>query len=112
MFSLTNLPKWEGGTFVVETAGFKEGSWLDNGGHPHTDALHVTERFRRLNFGTMQMEVTIDDPKAYTKPWKSTTIRFNLLPDTELIEHLCENEKDARTRWANDDLHNFREVLR
>lgn len=91
-----SIGKWEGDTFVVDSTGFSDdGTWLDNGGHPHTDALHVTERFRRPNFGTMELEVTIDDPKAYLKPWKSRTIRFELLPDMELIEHLCENEKDA-----------------
>ena len=90
-----SIGKWEGDTFVVQTTGFNDGSWLDNGGHPHTDALHLTERFRRRNFGNLELEVTIDDAKAYTKPWKSTTIPFVLLPDTELIEHLCENEKDA-----------------
>jgi hypothetical protein len=90
-----SIGKWEGDTFVVETAGFNDGSWLDNGGHPHTDALHLTERFRRRNFGNMELEVTVDDPKAYPKPWKSTSVHFILLPDTELIEHLCENEKDA-----------------
>jgi hypothetical protein len=90
-----SIGKWEGDTFVVQTTGFNDGSWLDNGGHPHTDALRLTERFRRRNFGNLELEVTIDDPKAYTKPWKSTMIPFVLLPDTELIEHLCENEKDA-----------------
>jgi len=90
-----SIGKWEGNTFVVDTAGFKEGTWLDNGGRPHTDALHLTERFRRPTFGTMEMDVAIDDPKAYPKPWKAATVHFKLLPDTELIEHLCENEKDA-----------------
>jgi len=90
-----SVGKWEGDTFVVETAGFKDGTWLDNGGYPHTDALHLTERFRRRNFGTMQLDVAIDDSKAYPKPWKSATINFKLMPDTELIEHLCENEKDV-----------------
>jgi hypothetical protein len=90
-----SIAKWEGNTFVVETAGFKEGTWLDNGGHPHTDALHITQRFRRPNFGTMELDLAIDDTKAYPKPWKAATIHFKLLPDTELIEHLCENEKDA-----------------
>jgi hypothetical protein len=90
-----SIGKWEGDTFVVETAGFNDQTWLDNGGHPHTDALRVTERFRRRNFGSMEMDVAIDDPKAYLKPWKAATIRFELLPDTELIEHLCENEKDV-----------------
>jgi hypothetical protein len=90
-----SIGKWDGDTFVVDTAGFNDGSWLDNGGHPHTDALHLTERFRRRNFGNLELEITVDDPKAYTRPWKSATVHFRLLPDTELIEHLCENEKDA-----------------
>jgi hypothetical protein len=80
---------------VVEVAGFKEGTWLDNGGHPHTDALHITERYRRPNFGNLELDVAVNDPKAYSKPWNSATLRFNLMPDTELLEHLCENEKDA-----------------
>ena len=86
---------WVGDTFLVESEGFKEGSWLDNGGHPHTDALRVVERFHRPSFGHMELDVTVSDTKAYTRPWTSTTIRLVLLPDTELIEHLCENEKDA-----------------
>jgi len=89
-----SIGRWEGDTFVVETAGFKEGSWLDNNGHPHTDALRTTERFRRVNFGRMEVEVTIDDPKAYSRQWKSDTMRFTLKPDTELLEHLCENNRD------------------
>ena len=89
-----SVGRWESDTFVVETAGFKEGSWLDNDGHPHTDALRTTERFRRINFGSMEMGVTIDDPKAYSRPWTSGTLRFVLQPDTELLEHLCENNRD------------------
>ena len=85
---------WEDDTFVVESAGFKLGSWLTNQGAPHTEALRVTERYRRVNFGYMEIVVTIDDPEAYTEPWTSDTIRMHLLPDTELIEHLCENNRD------------------
>jgi len=89
-----SIGRWEGENFVVETAGFREGTWLDNDGHPHSDALHTTERFHRVNFGHMEVDVTIDDPKAYSRPWKSDTMRFTLLPDTELLEHLCENNRD------------------
>jgi len=89
-----SVGRWEGDTFVVETAGFKEGSWLDNNGHPHTEALRITERFRRINFGRMDLDVTIDDAKTYSRPWKSDTIHFLLQPDTELLEHLCENNRD------------------
>jgi hypothetical protein len=85
---------WDGSTFVVETSGFNDRTWLDDSGHPHTDAMRTTERFRRRDFGHMEMEIMIDDPKAYTRPW-SITIPFALLPDTELIENICENEKDA-----------------
>jgi len=89
-----SVGRWEGDTFVVETAGFKDGSWLDNNGHPHTEALRITERFRRINFGRMDLDVNIDDTKAYSRPWKSDTIHFLLQPDTELLEHLCENNRD------------------
>ena len=89
-----SVGRFEGETFVVETAGFKEGSWLDNNGHPHTEALSTTERFRRIDFGRLDLDVTIDDPKTYSRPWTSQTLHFLLLPDTELLEHLCENDRD------------------
>jgi len=90
-----SVGKWTGDTLAVDTIGFNDQSWLDDGGHPHSDALRTTERFRRLDFGHMEMQITIDDPKTYTKPW-SVTIPFNLQPDTELMEMICEeNEKDA-----------------
>lgn len=89
-----SIGKWEGNTFVVDTRGFNNKSWLDDVGHPHTDALHTIERFRRIDFGNMTMDVTIDDPKAYTKPW-TATVHFRLIPDSELIEDICENEKDS-----------------
>jgi hypothetical protein len=89
-----SVGRWNGDTFVVDTTGFNDRTWLDDSGHPHTDALRTTERFRRRDFGHMSMEITIDDSKAYTRPW-SITIPFELMPDTELIENICENEKDA-----------------
>jgi len=90
-----SIGRWEGDTFVVETNGFRDGAWFTNRGHPRTDAAKVTERFRRVNFGYMELVATIDDPKAYTRPWTSDTIRFFLEPDTELLEHMCENNRDA-----------------
>ncbi len=87
---------WDGDSLVVDTAGFSDVSWLDDPGHPHTEALHVTERFRRRDFGHLEIQITIDDPKAYTRPW-SVTENFNFMPDTELLENICnENEKDFR----------------
>ena len=90
-----SVGRWEGDTLVVDTSGFKEGSWLDNSGHPHTEALRITERFRRINFGRMELAITIDDPKAYSRSWTATMV-FVLRPDTELFEHLCENNREAR----------------
>jgi hypothetical protein len=89
-----SVGKWDGDTFVVEVGGFKQGTWLDNGGHPHTEMLHITERYHRQNFGNLDLDVAIDDPGAYPMPWKAATIHFKLLPDTELLEHLCENNRD------------------
>jgi hypothetical protein len=87
---------WEGDTLVVESKGFEENNWLDNGGHPGTEALHLTERFHRTDFGHIDLQMTIDDPKAYTKPW-TVKLQFNATPDTELIEYVCdENEKDVQ----------------
>jgi len=89
-----SVGKWDADTLVVDTVGFNEETWLDDGGHPHTGALHVTERFRRRDFGHMDLQVTIDDPKAYTRPW-SAKMGLDLQADTELIEFICENERDA-----------------
>ena len=81
---------------MVETAGFRDEAWLDNDGHPGSDALHVLEKFRRKDFGHMDIEITIDDPKAYTRPW-TVTLPLRLLPDTELLEYICdENNKDVQ----------------
>ena len=87
--------KWEGDALVVETVGFKDGTWLDVSGTPLTSAAKVTERFHRPNFGRLEIEITIDDPKAYTKPW---TIHVNqsLAADTDMLEFVClENERDV-----------------
>jgi hypothetical protein len=87
---------WEGDTLVVETRGMNGRTWLDSNGHPLSDAMHLTERFRRPDFGHLEIEITIDDPKMYTKPW---TVKENphLLVDTDLIEYVCtENEKDLK----------------
>jgi hypothetical protein len=89
-----SVGRWEGDTLVVETSGFNDRTWLDLTGHPHTEALHVTERFRRLDFGRIQLQMTFDDPQTYVKPW-TIDVDVTFMPDTELIEHVCnENEKD------------------
>jgi hypothetical protein len=89
-----SIGHWEPEAFVVETAGFNDNVWLDNNGHPATENLHVTERFRRKDFGHLDIEITIDDAKAYTRPW-TITQSLRLLPDTDLLEYICvENNKD------------------
>jgi hypothetical protein len=92
-----SIGKWEGDTLVVETTGFRDGGWLDVNGAPLTDAAKMTERIRRPSYGSLEIDVTVDDPKAYTKPWTAVTIRQGLLPDDELIEFVCaENEKSTQ----------------
>jgi len=89
-----SIGHWETDAFVVETAGFNDNVWLDNFGHPATENLRVVEHFKRKDFGHMDIDVTINDPKAYTKPW-SVTLPLRLVPDSELLEYICvENNKD------------------
>ena len=89
-----SVGRWEGDTFIVETIGQNGRTWLDMRGLPATDALKVTERYRRQTIGTMLIDVTIDDPKAYTKPW-TVQLSWTLQPDWELIESICEeNNRD------------------
>jgi hypothetical protein len=86
--------RWEGDTLVVQTTGFRDGLWLDRSGSPLTDSARMTERIRRVNYGKLQIELTVDDPKAYTAPWTVTLNHFIML-DTELLDAIClENEKD------------------
>jgi hypothetical protein len=91
-----SIGHWDGDTLVVESAGFNDRSWLDMGGHPHTEALKMTERYRRTSFGHIDAQVTYDDPKAYKKPW---TVSFGagFVPETDMLEYVCgENEKDSK----------------
>jgi hypothetical protein len=91
-----SVGRWEGDTLVVQTSHFRDGGWLDVNGSPLTDAARMTERITRMNVGTLRLELTVDDPKAYTRPW---TVTFNqrLMPDDELIEFICqENEQSSK----------------
>jgi len=84
-----SVGKWEGDAFVVDSAGFNDNVWLDNAGRPATERLRVTERFIRRDFGHMDIDITIDDPKTYTRPWKVTQ-PLVYQPDDELIEYICD----------------------
>lgn len=91
-----SVGKWEGDTLVVQTIGLRDGIWLDSSGSPLTEAAKITERFRRPTIGKLEIEITVDDSKVYTKPW-TVTITSPLKPDTELLDYTClENEKDVR----------------
>ena len=90
-----SIGHWEGDTLVVTTAGYNDRTSLDLGGHPHSESLTMTERFRRVSAGHIDLEVTIDDPKAYKRSW-TLPVGLDLMADGELIEFVCENEKDKR----------------
>jgi hypothetical protein len=92
-----SVGRWDGDTLIVETTGLRDDGWLDVFGTPLTDAAKLTERFRRPTYGRMEIDVTIDDPKAYTKPW---TVRVNqrIMPDQELLEFVCLENNRYRVR--------------
>lgn len=88
--------KWVGDALVVETIGFRDGLWADYDGSPLTTAAKITERFHRINYGSLEIEMTVDDPKAYSKPW-TAKINLALQVDQDLLEYVClEGEKDAK----------------
>jgi hypothetical protein len=90
-----SVGRWEGEALVVETIGFNDKTWLDGSGHPHSEEMRLTERFTRRDFGRMDIAITVDDPKAYTRPLSYVQPQ-RLLPDTDLIEYVCtENAKDV-----------------
>jgi hypothetical protein len=91
-----SIGQWDGDTFVVQTIGFRDDIWLDTRGSPLTEASRVTERIRRPNFGTLDIEVTVADSKAYTKPW-TVHMKQNIVLNTEMMDEVClENERSRR----------------
>jgi hypothetical protein len=91
-----SIGNWEGDTLVVETVGLRDGGWLDVYGSPFTDQAKVTERFTRLDYGTMQIDITVDDPRAYTEPF-TVRVMHQVMLDTNLIEFIClENEQSSQ----------------
>jgi len=86
--------KWEGDTLVVQSNGFRDDIWLDANGSPMTSSAKITERFRRPDFGHLHVTITVDDPKAYTRPW-TVTLNQTIVADSDLLDYVCqENEKD------------------
>ena len=93
-----SVGRWEGDTLVVETTGYKDATKLDFAGHPHTENLRLTERYRRLDFGHMEIQETLSDPSVYSRPL-TVTVKATLIPDTELLEYVCaENERDRQNQ--------------
>ena len=88
-----SIGRWDGDTLVVETSGFNDRTWLDFAGHPHSEALKMTERFSRPRFGRLELQVTLADQTVYAKPI-ALSAGGNFVADTDLIEYVCENEKD------------------
>ena len=96
-----SIGRWEGDTLVITSTGFNDLGWLDSAGHPQTESLRITERFRRRDFGHMDFEMTIDDPKVFTRPFTFKMERL-LAADTDLLEDVCENERD-RVMMSGDN---------
>ena len=109
-----SVGRWDGDTLVVESNGFNDRTWLDHDGHPHTEALRTTERYRRATFGTLDVEVTFSDPKAYARPW-TMAVRAELAADTEMIEWVCNESPHGVEHWvgkASDERKNEVQVPR
>jgi hypothetical protein len=103
-----SVGRWEGDTLVVESFGFNDRTWLDHDGHPHTEGLRVTERYRRPDFGNLEIEATFSDPAAYTRPW-TAAVRAELTADTEMIEWVCNESRQRLEGWvgrASDEYRN------
>jgi hypothetical protein len=97
-----SIGTWEGDTLVVDTIGFNDKTWLDRAGHPHSTDLHVVERIRRADQNTLQIAVTMEDPKAYTKPW-SDTLTFRLHPKWNISEMICEDNVNFDAFLKNEE---------
>lgn len=105
-----SVGRWEGETMVISSAGFSDRTWLDSAGHPQTESLRITERLRRVDFGHLEFRMTIDDPKVFTKPFTINMDRM-LAPDTELLEDVCENERDQTHMSGGSQIHISHETL-
>ena len=88
-----SIGKWEGNTLVTDTVNFNDKTLIDRVGHPHSDAMHLMERIRRIDHDTLEIELTLDDPKAFTKPW-GTKLVFELKQDWKIMEHVCEDNSN------------------
>ncbi len=105
---------WEGDTLVVDTVGYKDTTWLDFGGHPHTEALRVVERYRRASLGKIELKATFEDPKVFNKP-VTVDVKVELAADTDMLEYVCNENEKSHARMvgkASDDRKNAVKVAR
>ena len=96
-----SIGKWEGDTLVAETNGLNDRGWLDGFGHPRSEQMHITERFRRRDFGHMDLEFSFNDPKYYTRPFGLKT-GLKLLPDSDLLEYVSPRTRGIALTWGNE----------
>jgi hypothetical protein len=96
-----SLGHWEGNDLVVDTTGFADWGWINRAGYPHSDALHLVERFHRMDREHMRLDLTLNDPKAYTEPWKMA-IDFVLKPDWDFAESFCRPSESAKFKGNGD----------
>ena len=96
-----SVGRWDGDTLVVNSVGFNDKTWLNDAGLPHTEALRVTERYRRRDVGHLEVEVTYSDPATYAKPW-GFTANMALAADTEMLEAVCERSSQLWTGSVSD----------
>jgi hypothetical protein len=94
-----SIGRWEADTLVVESFGFNDRTWLDRDGHPHTEALRVTERYRRPDFGHLKIDITLEDPGTYARPW-TISLEAQLAADTELLQYVCNESSGGREHWV------------
>jgi hypothetical protein len=94
-----SVGKWQADTLVVETVGINTRAWLDGIGHPRSDAMRITERYRRRDVGHMDLEISFDDPKYYTRPFGYKTA-LTLVPDTDVLEYVCNENEKSRAHYT------------
>jgi len=95
-----SIGRWDGDTLVVESSGFRDEGWLDVNGSYFGSTTRLTERFRRVNYGRMEIDITIEDAKAYTRPF-TVRVNFRLIPDQQLIEFVCNENEQSSKHYVN-----------
>ena len=97
-----SIGKWDGDALVIDTVGFNDRTWLDTAGHPHSDVLHVTERYQLTDANHIAYDVTVDDPKMYTKPWSNHRVLDRLKPGDHLMEYSCDENNQGSRRGPSE----------